>query len=128
MGKITLDPAAITVKQNTDTTYVVLLEDRARLILIEYKDLLQQKVSWVAPAGIALSVLLTMVSADFNETFGIPASMWQGFFLFALLASLIWLIKELLRLYHNSRLLKRRSAVTYILEQMHKYNPNNGQE
>ncbi len=42
---------------------------------------------WLTPAGIALAILLAMLTADFKDALGIPKTTWQAFALIVLLTA-----------------------------------------
>jgi len=50
---------------------------------------------WATPLGVSLSLILTILTADFKEVFGLEAALVKGiFYAFAIMA-LIWLIRGL---------------------------------
>ena len=91
---INLDQALVekvAIHENLSQDIVVISTDRVKLILIEHHRVFKKKYDWMGPVGIFLTVLTTVLTADFKVSkFGIPAQMWQGIFLLAGFISLIW--------------------------------------
>lgn len=50
-----------------------------------------------ASVGLALALIATLVTAEFQQAFGVPADMWRGFFLFAMVISMLLVLKDLVR-------------------------------
>lgn len=75
---------------------LVVSEDKLHNVLNEYKDSLQAKDGWVAPAGIGVTLLLTFATADFRDFLGISGASWKGFFLLAIVLDLIWALRTLI--------------------------------
>ena len=49
--------------------------------------------AWIAPLGIAVSLLLALLTSDFHGEFGLSADAWKAIFIIALFLSCGWLIR-----------------------------------
>lgn len=91
---INLDQALtekIKVHENVSQEIILISADKVKLILIEHHKVYRKKVDWVAPVGIFITVLATVLTAKFEEAkFGVPAQMWQGVFILAGIGSFVW--------------------------------------
>jgi len=91
------------VYQNLDQDIVIITTTRLKLFLLQHKSLLASNTSWIAPAGILLSLLVALISTDFKRAFGLSPDTWKALFLFFSAFALIWLIINLVRVFLNSR-------------------------
>jgi hypothetical protein len=114
-GAISLKPAEFlpdanlfqgsTVYPNTAQTVIVTTEDRLRVYLHEYGRAANTRKSWIGPFGVLLTVITTLLTVTFSDQFGVKAAVWQAFFCFCLVGSIIWLIYDLYQM-----LSRRKSA------------------
>jgi len=82
---------------NTSNIFIQTTEDKVRLALHEHQACLESRWLWLAPVGIALSVLLTLKTVDIpdsNRLFGIPT---RAAFLGVLIASAVFSAITILR-------------------------------
>lgn len=79
---------AVNVRQKI----IVVTEDKAYLCLQRHVERMGRKQEWIAPAGLALSLLATLVAATFQNFF-LPAATWQALFILAFFGSLVWLAR-----------------------------------
>jgi len=71
-------------------TYQV-TRDKLENLILRQRDRLTARQGWVAPLGLLLTLVLVLVTAEFREALGIDADVWQAFFIFFLIAMVIWL-------------------------------------
>jgi hypothetical protein len=90
LGQITANEVSI----NTDTGVIVITEDKLKLALLERKAMLVGRDSWIAPLGILISILLTILTTDFHK-FLLTAPVWEAIFYIALLLTTGWFIYAL---------------------------------
>lgn len=81
---------------NLDQDNVVTTEDKIRICLMTYLKNLQSRDTWMAPLGVALTLVLTFLTTDFKD-FYFSADTWQAFFLIAFILSGVWLVVSLVR-------------------------------
>lgn len=67
-------------------------KDRLRLELVQYSAALSKRTRWATPLGLFLTVLTTMVTAEFRDALSISKAEWKAAYLIATIASVIWLI------------------------------------
>jgi hypothetical protein len=89
-------PQAITVAQNTDQTIIIVSEDRARLCIGKHIAMAGRRIEWVAPAGLLVTLVATLVAADFKDIL-LPKSVWMAMFILAAIGCGLWLIASLQR-------------------------------
>ena len=95
------DPLLQKLVQDTDisTNFGIRIinttEDRVRLAAMTYLQQIDKRRGWIAPAGLLIPILATLVSADFHDAF-LPAATWHALFILAGLASLVWLVLSII--------------------------------
>jgi hypothetical protein len=52
---------------------------------------MEKKRNWIAPLGILVTIIVTLVTSDFKNV-GLNAATWQSMFIIAGLISLGWLV------------------------------------
>ena len=54
------------------------------------------KLGWIAPTGILISCLLTLLTANFKPRFGIASMYWEWFFIFVCILCILELIRQII--------------------------------
>ena len=85
LGQITASNVSI----NTSTGVIATTEDKLKLALIQRKETFVGRDSWVPPASVFISILLTLLTADFKK-FMLPAAVWEAIFYISLIVSFCW--------------------------------------
>lgn len=81
------------VSTNVKQQIIVVPKDRAKLILKEYEEQQKGKVDWVSPIALVITILATLLTADFEDkVFGLDKGIWQGLFIWLLIISVSWCI------------------------------------
>lgn len=81
------------VSTNVKQQIIVVPKDRAKLILKEYEEQQKGKVDWVSPIALVITILATLLTADFkDQVFGLDKGIWQGLFIWLLILSICWCI------------------------------------
>ncbi|WP_271855448.1 hypothetical protein [Patiriisocius marinus] len=79
---------------NVKSDLIEITHDKLENILLKYLTNLDKLKSWITPLSIFLTVLITRLTATFNDTFGVSKDVWDAFFLLLLIGSLVWLIRN----------------------------------
>lgn len=66
---------------NTSQEVIITTEDKIRLYLQKHLDNMTKKNTWQTPAGIALTILITLITTDFKGFWFIKPDTWFGMFL-----------------------------------------------
>lgn len=82
---------------NTAQEFIHTTADKLKLCLIEHRDALNAKNSWIAPLGIFIALLATLVAADFHDFLGFTAEVWESIHIVAIVLSGLWLARALWR-------------------------------
>lgn len=94
------------IYNNTDQNLIIITEDKLNNILKDYCSNLKMKDKWGTPLGISLTILATLVTANFHKTFGLDPAIWKDIFNFSFAAALLWLIKTCYRNWKTDTSLK----------------------
>ena len=82
---------ATTVYNNTAQNIIQITEDKLRNILNNHHANIQKKWHWTTPLGIFLTILLSLITTNFQDALFLEASVWKAFFILLLLVSFSWL-------------------------------------
>lgn len=77
------------VHKNLQQEIVFTTVDKLKICLMEGKANLQDGKEWIGAAGLAVSLITTLVAAEFRDA-GLKAPTWQALYILASLASLVW--------------------------------------
>src|SRR5438128_7583147 len=78
------------VHRNVEQEVIVVTVDRAELCLRNHLSRMNAANGWQTPVGICLSLILTLTSATFHDSFGLPAATLQAMFILATIATAFW--------------------------------------
>lgn len=84
------------VHLNTRQKVIITTEDRVRIHLSNHLSKVEKKNGWIAPIGVLLTIVLTLVTAKFKEdSILFPPNTWEAIFVITGALSLGWLFKAL---------------------------------
>ncbi len=86
------------VHSNVSAELVEITTEKLELILRQHVDCLSGKNLWQAPLGICLTIILVLLTSNFNAKFGLSPDTWTAIFVISLVLSLLWLVVALLKL------------------------------
>ena len=66
-------------------------EDKIHVILLEYEEKNKKFYSWTTPLGIFITCLITTITSNFDETWGLSPDTWMAIFVIGTAVSFIWL-------------------------------------
>lgn len=91
----------LTIHKNVKQEIIVTTADKMKLVLTSTKEILTSQRDWWTPAGLLVSFIATLCTADFKETFTLPKEFWHAIFVILTIGNFIWLIFTLVKLYKN---------------------------
>lgn len=83
------------IHKNVGQEIVITTSDKIRLCLREHQAALKARNDWITPLGVFLTLIASLVAADFKSVLGITADVWKAFFIMGVLISLIWLFRSI---------------------------------
>ncbi len=91
----------------------VVFIDVARLknILRDYDDNVKKTSDWVGVLALVISLILANCTASFREYLGLPPETWKAIFVICMIASVIWLIVVVVRLFVT----RKKRSIEYLI-------------
>lgn len=84
------------IHTNLDQEVIQITEDKLRLVLGEHLDHVSDRQSWIAPLGLLIAVVTTLVTSTFKDV-GLKSTTWEAIFWLVGIASLVWLLSAAYR-------------------------------
>lgn len=81
----------VAIHSNLDQSIIQITEDKLVIFLKEYVENVECRDKWIAPLGIALTVVVTLVTAEFRA-FVVSADTWRAIFIMSGILALAWLV------------------------------------
>ena len=106
---------------NVKSDLIEITHDKLENILLKHLKNLDIKKSWITPASIFLTALVTRLTTTFNDTFGISKDVWSAFFLLLIIISLIWFIWRIIDIISGWK----KSSVDYLINMIKASEKNN---
>lgn len=88
-------------RENIKTDLITITQDKLENILIKHLDKLLLKTKWITPLSLALSILATILTSTFKDSFGLSKDIWAAIFYLLFISSIIWLIILVIKLIRN---------------------------
>ena len=83
------------IHSNTGQTLIEITEDKLRLVLVQHLGVVESKRRWHVPFSILIALVSVSLTSDFRDVWGIGKATWQALFMFATVASIVWLVVTL---------------------------------
>ena len=83
-----------TIHDNLGEKYLMISESKVKLCLKDNIDHMESRKAWQAPAGIAFTIFITLLTSNFKDKF-LPSATWQALFILVGLLSIFWLLVAL---------------------------------
>jgi hypothetical protein len=106
------------VHKNVAQEFVVTTSDKIRICLRDYQAALKAQNDWLTPLGILLTLLASLVAADFRQFLGLSSEIWKATFIVGSAICFIWLAHAVCWAIK----LRKASDVEYIIERLKKSN------
>ncbi|MBR4007302.1 hypothetical protein [Fibrobacter sp.] len=81
--------------KNVSTDEIIITRDKLENILLKHLKRVDKAKSWIAPLTLLITLLATLLTTSFNSYEHLPAATLQALFIFFFIASIIWLIKDI---------------------------------
>jgi hypothetical protein len=81
---------------NLSQNAIVTTEDKVRLCLYNYLSRMERRNAWVAPAGIFITLVVTLISTKFQDVI-LDAPTWRALFILSGIVAALWLIRTLVQ-------------------------------
>jgi len=81
--------------ENVKTDLIKITKDKLENILLKYLNSAMKRTSWITPLSLFFSFAVALITANFKETFKIPAETIQAIFIILCAGSFIWTLVEI---------------------------------
>jgi hypothetical protein len=100
------------VCSNTKSDLIEITEDKLENILSRFIANLKKAQMWLTPLSLFVSILLVVLTAEFNKNFiGISKDIWTAIFYILLISSFTWLIWSII----YSCKFSKKTRIEYII-------------
>jgi hypothetical protein len=99
-----------TVYQQVEQTVIITTDDKVRLCLNRHLEKMGRRQEWIAPFGLLLTIILTLVTVDFKSVV-LSKDTWLAIFVIAAVLSALWLVSSL-------RHLSKASSIDEVIEDL----------
>ena len=110
----------LSVHKNLDQEVIITTSDKMKLCLIDNQTHMKASREWITPLGIILSLITTLVSADFKKSLGLSPESWKALFILASLVCFCWLTVSVI----NAIRSRRKSSIEYIIQALKLHSGN----
>lgn len=86
------------IHENTSQELISITGDKLKLVLLDHLKCVENANAWQTPASLIVAIALVLSTSTFKTAFNISADTWQAFFMFLMLAFVVWFIICLLKL------------------------------
>ena len=89
--EISITPVVTDIHMNIDQELIVVTDDKLHLCLLRSIKKMEKRKGWIAPFGILITIIVTLVTSSFND-FILGTGTWQAVFILSAIISFLWLI------------------------------------
>jgi len=82
----------IKVHSTLEQEVLVTTSDKLRLCLIRHQKTLSGRFGWVAPLGMLLTLVITLLTTDFSNSLGLSQHTWKAIFILSSILVGLWLV------------------------------------
>jgi len=104
----------VIIHKNLTQDVLVTTEDKMKLTLIEYREILASRNEWLGAATLAFSFLSTLLLTTFKDIGPLSAATWQAVYLIFFLLAFARLVNILVKMYQN----RKRASINYIIKKI----------
>jgi hypothetical protein len=81
-----------TFQANLAQELIATTKDKIELCLLHHQQELQSQREWTTPFATLVTVLLTLLTADFKDGLGFKKEVWQAIFVVTAIISALWFL------------------------------------
>ncbi len=104
----------VIIHKNLTQDVLLTTEDKMKLALIEYRDVLTARSNWLSAAVLVLSFLSSLLLSDFKDVGPITAATWQAIYFIFLVLAIIQFVNVLVKMY----LYRKRAHIDFVINKI----------
>lgn len=101
-------------RSNIKSDLIEITHDKLENILLKHLGNISLMKSWLTPLSLFVTLLIARLTATFNKFIGIDAAVWDALFLIGMIASIIWLIIVLIKMFHC----RHKATLDYLMSKI----------
>jgi hypothetical protein len=108
----------VIIHKNLTQDVLLTTEDKMKLTLIEYREILASRAEWLGAGVLALSFLSTLLFTGFKDIGPLKASTWQAIYAIFFILSFGRFVMVLVKMYQN----RKKASINYIIRKIKQSN------
>lgn len=104
----------VIIHKNLTQDVLLTTEDKMKLTLIEYREILASRSEWVGAGVLALSFMTTLLFSQFKTIGPITPSTWQALWIIFFIASFGRFVMVLYKMYVN----RKKASINYVIKKI----------
>ncbi len=104
----------VIIHKNLTQDVLVTTEDKMKLTLIEYREILASRAEWLGAGTLVLSFLSSLLLTTFKDIGPLKATTWQAIYFIFFVLSLVRFINVLYKMYMN----RKRATINYVIRKI----------
>ncbi len=104
----------VIIHKNLTQDVLLTTEDKMKLTLIEYKDILASRGEWLGAAYAAFALLAALLTSDFKDIGPITGSTWQAIYAVFFTLFFVRFASVLVNMYKN----RKKANINYIIKKI----------
>lgn len=111
----------VIIHKNLTQDVLVITEDKMKLTLLEYKNILSAGAEWFSASTTVLSFLAALLLTNFKDVGPLTAETWQAIYFMFFVISLARFINVLYKMFRN----RKKANVDYVIRKLRQSNDDN---
>jgi hypothetical protein len=104
----------VIIHKNLTQDVLLTTEDKMKLTLIEYREILASRSEWLGAATLALSFLVTLLFNTFKDIGPLKAATWQAIYAIFFILSFGRFVMVVFKMYKN----RKKASINYIIRKI----------
>jgi hypothetical protein len=104
----------VIIHKNLTQDLLVTTEDKMKLALIEYRDILASRGEWLGAGVLTLSFLSSLLLTEFRDIGPLSAETWQAIYFIFFMFALIRFITILVKMVQN----RHKARIDYLIDKI----------
>jgi len=104
----------VIIHKNLTQDVLLTTEDKMKLALIEYRDVLTARSEWLSAAVLVLSFLSSLLLSDFKDVGPISAATWQAIYFIFLMLAVVRFVNVVVKMYQY----RKRARIDWVISKI----------
>ena len=104
----------VIIHKNLTQDVLLTTEDKMKLTLIEYREILASRSEWLGAGTLALSFLSSLLLTTFKDIGPLKAATWQAIYFIFFVAAMIRFVMVLYKMWVN----RKKATINYVIKKI----------